>query len=353
MLRRLARIGFGPGKGPSGPLTRATRRVALLIGLGLAFLVVTTIYEAVATANERARFPPPGRLVDVGGYRLHLRCDGRGSPTVVLESGGGMTSNEWELVQPEIAKFTRVCSYDRRGLGWSESGPPGDPVEVLHRLLTTAAVSGPYAIVGHSYGSGLALRFAYRFPNEVQGMVLAAASYPDEEVQRIAADRSEQDERYSQIYAWTTRTGLLRITPERYLPEILRVYFGLLRRYLPPKTAECEIAFLHQTRHVQAFHTERGWPTPKEGMEEVAACKRGFGDMPLVVLSEKWVYSPDPGEQETAEARREEERQRRLAGMSSRGRKLDLESGHLIPLESPAAVVDAVRGVVLTSRSGR
>src|SRR4051794_34339043 len=112
-LRQLARIGLG------------------LIASVVILLVVTTIHGAVATTNERARFRPPGRLVDVGGYRLHLHCEGRGSPTVVLESGGGMTSNEWTLVQPDIAKFPRVCSYDRAALGGSESGPPLDPIEVL------------------------------------------------------------------------------------------------------------------------------------------------------------------------------------------------------------------------------
>jgi hypothetical protein len=138
------------------PLQQLARASFGLITFMLALLLVTTVYEAVATTNERARFQAPGRLVDVGGYRLHLRCAGQGSPTVLLESGSGMTSNEWTLVQPEVAKFTRVCSYDRSGFGWSESGPPADPVEVLHVLLGNAAVSGPYAIVGHSYGSGLA-----------------------------------------------------------------------------------------------------------------------------------------------------------------------------------------------------
>jgi pimeloyl-ACP methyl ester carboxylesterase len=289
--------------------------------------------------------------VDVGGYRLHLRCDGQGSPTVVLESGSGMTSNEWTLVQPEVAKFTRVCSYDRSGFGWSESGPPADPVEILHILLGNAAVSGPYAIVGHSYGSGFARRFAYRFQNEVKGMVLTATSYPDEDVQQVAANTSKQDMRYSEFFAWTTRLGLLRITPETFLPEMLRVYFGYLRQYLPPKTAECEIAFLHQTRHVQSFMIERARPTPKEEIEDVAACTRGFGNMPLVVLSEKWVYSPNADGQEKEEARREAERQARLAALSTRGKKIDLESGHLIPLESPSAIVDAVRHVVLTAQS--
>jgi pimeloyl-ACP methyl ester carboxylesterase len=328
------------------------------IGLGLIVFVVvllgvTTIHGVVATANERARFRPAGRLVDVGGYRLHLHCEGQGSPTVVLESGGGMTSNEWTLVQPEAAKFTRVCSYDRAGLGWSESGPPADPVEALHALLRKGEILGPYAIVGHSYGSGLALRFAYRFPNEVKGMVLTAASYPDEEVGRFVAEMSTRGRPYLEMYAWCTRLGLMRITPERRLPDMLRVYFGFLRKYLPPKTAECEIAFLHQTRHVQSFVVERGRPTPNEQIEEAAACTRRFGEMPLVVLSEKWVYSSAVTEQEKEEARREDERQTRLAGLSSQGQKIDLESGHLIPLENPSAVVDAVRHVVLSARAAK
>jgi pimeloyl-ACP methyl ester carboxylesterase len=219
----------------SRPLGRFSGIGLGLIAFVLALLLVTTIYGAVVTANERASFPPPGRLVDVGGYRLHLRCEGQGRPTVVLESGSGMTSNEWTLVQPEIAKFTRVCSYDRSGFGWSESDPPADPVKVLHDLLGNGAVPGPYAIVGHSYGSSLARRFASRFPSEVKGMVLAATSYPDEEIQRIAVDTSVQGRIYFEIYAWSTRLGLMRITPERYLPEMLRVYFGFLRQYLRRK----------------------------------------------------------------------------------------------------------------------
>jgi pimeloyl-ACP methyl ester carboxylesterase len=334
-LRQLARISFG------------------LITFGIALIVVTTIYQAIATASERARFPAPGRLVDVGGYRLHLRCEGQGSPTVVLESGGGMSSNEWALVQPEVTKFTRVCSFDRSGLGWSDRGPPSDPVDVLHVLLRNGAISGPYVIVGHSYGCGLVRRFAYRFPREVTGMVLAATSYPDEDVQRLAAEASERDMRYLKIYAWTTRLGLARVTPERFLPEMARAYFGFLRERLPPKAAESEIAFLRQTNHVQSMADERQHPTPIEESEDAAACRQGFGDMPLVILTEKWVYSSDAGEQEKEQARSEDKRQTRLAGLSSRGKKIDLDSGHLIPLENPSAVVDAIRHVALAARGLR
>ena len=124
-LRQLARISLG------------------LITFVLVVLVVTTIYEAIATANERARFPAPGSRLDVCGSRLHLRCTGQGRPTVALVTGGGMSSNEWALVQPEVAKFTRVCSYDRTGYGWSDAGPSADPVEVLHVLLRNGGISGP------------------------------------------------------------------------------------------------------------------------------------------------------------------------------------------------------------------
>ena len=263
-----------------------------------------------------------------------------------------MSSNEWALVQPEVTSFTRVCSYDRAGYGWSDSGPPADAVEVLHVLLRNGAISGPYVMVGHSYGSSLVRRYGYRFPDQIAGMVLTATSYPDEEVRRTAAD-AKRYRRFFEIYAWATRMSLLRIVPKRLLPDMFRVYVGLLRKYLPLEAAESEVAFLHQTKHVQSLVSAADLPTPIEEDEDAAACSRGFGNIPLVVLTEKWVYSPDGGEQEKEQARREGDRQTRLAGLSSRGKKIDLDSGHLIPLECPAAVIDAIRDVVLTIRQMR
>ena len=94
-----------------------------LIGCAIVVVVLSTMYQAIATAKEQARFPIPGKLVDVGGYRLHLRCEGMGNPTVVFESGFGMSSNEWALVQPEVTRSTRTCTYDRTGYGWMIAGP--------------------------------------------------------------------------------------------------------------------------------------------------------------------------------------------------------------------------------------
>jgi pimeloyl-ACP methyl ester carboxylesterase len=323
-----------------------------LLGCLLVVIALSTTYQVTATTRERTRFSNPGRLVDVGGYRLHLRCDGFGSPTVVFESGFGMTSNAWALVQPEVAKFTRVCSYDRTGYGWSEGGPDADPVGVLHVLLRNGSVFEPYVMVGHSYGCEVVRRYAFRFPDEVAGIVLAATSYPDEETLKYAK-MDEHERRFFQLYGWSVRTGLLRMIPERFLPEMLRVYTGLLRKYLPPNAAESEVTFLRQTRHVQSLVSEAAHPNLGEEMEDVAGCHRGLGNMPLIVLAEKWVYSPTPTEQEKEEARREDARQARLASLSSRGKKIDVDAGHLIPLERPAVVIDAIRDVVLTAREMR
>ena len=131
-----------------------------LIGL-LIFLVVLlvtgAIYQAVASANDLKKYPPPGTLIDMGGYKLHLYCTGErktSQPTVVLEAGSGSASPDWGLVQPEIAKVTRVCSYDRAGYGWSDPGPlPRTSqrfAEELHTLLDKAGEEGPYITFGAS-----------------------------------------------------------------------------------------------------------------------------------------------------------------------------------------------------------
>ena len=106
--------------------------------------------------SVETREPPPGKLVDIGGYQLHINCTGKGSPTVILEAGLGGDSRSWHEVQPEIAEFAQVCSYDRAGLGWSDPGPKPRTsqqiVKELHRLLAKADIQSPYVLVGHSFG---------------------------------------------------------------------------------------------------------------------------------------------------------------------------------------------------------
>src|SRR5215207_4765289 len=148
-------------------------------GLGglvaLCFLVAAAgfTYQTIATEQDKAAYPPPGQLVDVGGHRLHIQCVGTGSPTVITESGLGGTSLDWSLVQPAVAQTTRICSYDRAGWGWSDPGPSprtsGRIVEELRSLLAAAGIAGPYVLVGHSVGGLHAQLFASRYAPEWRG----------------------------------------------------------------------------------------------------------------------------------------------------------------------------------------
>ena len=127
----------------------------------------------MAEAADAKAYPMPGQLIDVGGHRLHLNCTGSGSPTVVLEPGGGGMSSDLGWIAPAVARDTRVCVYDRAGRGWSEpADTPQDGAQIatdLHTLLHRANVPGPYVLAGHSFGGLYVLTFAARYPDEVAG----------------------------------------------------------------------------------------------------------------------------------------------------------------------------------------
>src|SRR3954451_15791966 len=179
-----------------GPFStwRLARRVLRGIGKGLAALVgliailalAGASYEAIAATGDARHYPPAGQLVDVGGFRLHIDCVGTGSPTVVLDAGLGGSSLDWSLVQSELGRSTRVCAYDRAGMGWSDPGPqprtPGQIARELHTLLTNAGIAGPYVLVGHSLAGKNVRLFALQHPDQVAGMVLvdARSEYVDD-----------------------------------------------------------------------------------------------------------------------------------------------------------------------------
>ena len=126
-------------------------------------------------ASSLQKYPPPGGLVDIGGRKLHLHCTGNGNPTVILMAGGGAFSVDWALVQPKVAERTRVCSYDRAGLAWSDPGPAEETVEEtvsdLHTLLQAASERGPYVLVGASIGGIFIQAFQRAFPRDVAALV--------------------------------------------------------------------------------------------------------------------------------------------------------------------------------------
>src|SRR5262245_29608868 len=142
-------------------------------------------------------FAPPGCLVDVGGFRLHMNCAGRGTPAVILESALGGSCLSWSLVQPEVARFAHVCSYDRAGFGWSDAGPlprtASRIADELRTLLDRAGIAPPFLLVGHSFG-GLVMRiFARLHRDQVSGLVLVDPAHPEDWVTPAPKEQEKID----------------------------------------------------------------------------------------------------------------------------------------------------------------
>jgi pimeloyl-ACP methyl ester carboxylesterase len=188
-------------------------RRALLTGCAIVFFLVLAgaTYQGVATALERRQFHHPGRLVDVGGHQLHLYCVGSGSPTVVLEAPATAMSSAWAWVQPDVQKTTRVCSYDRAGLGWSEAGdapftPQAVPAE-LHELLQRAGEHPPYVMAGAELGAAFASLYASKYPDDTAALVVIAPPGP-----WSGSSPSTSAARFLSVSPWLARTGVLRAT---------------------------------------------------------------------------------------------------------------------------------------------
>src|SRR5260370_13173632 len=194
------------------------RRAGLGIISVLALLIfVGAAWQYVGNRRDLRNYPPPGQLVDIGGHRLHLWCVGIGYPVVVMDAGLGGSSLDWSRVQPQVAKSTRVCSYDRAGMGWSDAGTrPRTGMRIageLHALLRAANVPGPYGLLGHSSG-GLHVRlFSSTYPEDVAGMVLVDAAHEDAS-RRMPAEAGAQGDSSFVLYlhAFLTAVGYARIT---------------------------------------------------------------------------------------------------------------------------------------------
>ena len=195
-----------------------TLYVPRLVRAALALVVLLALagatYQGVTTSLERRRLPHPGRLVSVGGHQLQIHCTGAGSPTVVLEAPAAGLSASWSRVQAGLTPLTRVCSYDRAGLGWSERGDgPFDPALVpseLRALLDGAREPAPYVIVGDGLGATFAAAFSAQFPD-----VTAAAVLLDPPDRDKASPDREVLGRVPDALPWLARVGLLRLTGVR------------------------------------------------------------------------------------------------------------------------------------------
>jgi len=230
---------------------RWTRRVlAGLVLLLVALVVAGAAYQAIATANDEAAYPPPGRMVDVGGFRLHVLCEGTaiaGRPTVLLESGLGTSTPAWVRVQTEVAHHTRVCAYDRAGIGWSESSPnPRDARHIageLHTLLKNAGIAPPYVLAGHSSGGIYARAYQRLYPADVTGMVLLE---PTPEAFARSSEMSRAD------YESNRRT--LSVTPVLATLGVIRL-LSVCREWIP-----ADFPALQRAQNIALCARSRSWP---------------------------------------------------------------------------------------------
>jgi len=216
-------------------------------------------------------------MVDVGGYSLHINCVGQGAPAVVLDAGSGAMSAHWALVQRGVSNTTRVCAYDRAGMGWSEMGPePRDAKQIsseLHALLKGANIEGPYVLVGHSFGGLYMQTYAARYPDEVAGVCLVESSHPDQFSYRPVSRDSYEPQK--QLFA--VRSLLARI-------GVVRLFYNLFPAppELPPQQREQIDALSPSTRQVSTTALELR-ATPQTVTQTRSL--RSLGDKPLAVVS--------------------------------------------------------------------
>jgi len=325
-----------------------------ICGIGIAVVVVLflglALNQHIALSRFREHTPPPGQLVDVGGHKMHIRCAGSGTPTVVIDAGNACFGLEWTPIQERLAETTRVCTYDRAGYGWSEAGPsPRDGATIateLHALLQAAGEPGPYVLVGHSLGGIHARLYAAQYPDEVVGLVLV-----DTAVEYTISAEREAEMRTSigfyQVMHLLTGSGLLRVLgplsgegsmPEtaRKLPSALQeTYLNLLLDPQQYTTAIAEMAQLPETLRQTG---------------EAMSGARPLDDRPLIVLTAGQRMAPGstpfddrrvPVGQEIIDA------QGTLAALSSQGEQRVIEqSGHQVHLDAPDAVIVAVHDVI-------
>ena len=298
----------------------------------IAVALAAAVSGAPVVASETES--PPGTLVGVGLHRLHIHCTGRGSPTVVFESGLGGTSLDWVRVQPEVSRLTRACSYDRAGYGWSERGPEPRHADriarELARLLVRANVPPPYLLVGHSFG-GLAIRlFAARQERRaVAGLVLVDATH-EHQFQRLES---------AGVRMPMAPTGRRFVIANHWLVA------SALPDSLKPLAQRLALA----RKAIRTLYGELG--SLRRSARQVGSIRRA-PDAPVIVLAR----SPrrDTGDGHNRLDGTWLDLQRELAGTMTNGSfQVVRGSGHYIHLERPERVVGAILAIVDRYRADR
>jgi pimeloyl-ACP methyl ester carboxylesterase len=337
------------------------RRVVLAVAAFMLLLLLAgATYQAIGNWRDAQRFPQQGKTVQAGRLKLNLDCRGQGAPTVILEGGVGEPAFSWFKVQPEVARFTRVCAYDRAGYGWSDAGPEPRTSDQIARelraLLDVAGERGPYVMVGHSSGGFNVRVFAARYQSDVSGVVLVDASHEDQmsRMQNVLSPSAQAKEKESEEGdKWLERIAplLIDVGVQRLA---MKAGLGPPVAYLTTEQME-ELTYLNvQSKARQAISSEANH------FEDSATEVRAAGnlrDRPLIVLSGGKDEDDDPALTQT-----DRDAQRNLwinvlqteqTHLSTSGRQIILpDSGHMIPLERPDAVASAIHDVWMAARRG-
>ena len=328
------------------------------MGYALCLLILfagAPTYQFLSSRRDWQEFPPPGELIDVGGFHLHLYCAGErmtGKPIIILEGGLGAPSLMWSAAQPEIARQTRVCSYDRAGYAWSESSPnPRTALQVtreLHTLLERAGEKPPYIMVGHSFG-GIVIRiFTAEYPDEVSGLILADARHEDffkrmPPEYLISDQNNYQRAKYLKLF---TPLGFTRIAGQLGYLEGFDSYLAPLPDDVKK---EAWALMIYNPRHWATSVAERD--ALKESYQQVrlASLPR---NIPLIVLTaengtDAWRYSPTPVDDEARSIWMG--MQEELSRLSTRGQWIIVkDAGHYVYFDEPGAQPGAIVAAIKT-----
>jgi pimeloyl-ACP methyl ester carboxylesterase len=314
--------------------------IMVLLGVG-ALSAAAAAVQALLELRDASRHPPPGQMVDVGGRRLHVLCKGDApGPTVVIEQGLAGPSILWWPVQDAVAQFARVCTYDRAGFHWSDPAPGErnmlDAVHDLHAVLTRAKIPGPYVLVGHSYGGPLVRVFAREYPNEVAGLVLVDT--PDESIvfRKSFDDYNRGLRRMFAVMQAAASVG------------VLRWVFTL--RPEPSLGPDARAAFAAMFGRAGQFRAARN---DSRALERIPPQLRGpggfgtLGSMPLSVITHGQPFQGPAVALEDGWS----EAQRNLARLSSNSELVvAANSNHMVNLDEPQVVVEAIRRVHAAAR---
>jgi pimeloyl-ACP methyl ester carboxylesterase len=292
----------------------------------------------------------PGQRVDIGGRSLHLYCSGEGPVTVLLENGLGGNYAAWRLVQPSIAQFARVCNYDRAGMGWSDPSDRPTRAEFvtddLHKLVSVAGLKPPFVLVGWSAGGVFVRRYYADYPGGVIGMVLVDSSHEQQRHRLADPGNAAQQQR--------TANQQLMVCRALAWTGVVRASGAMKEMAAPlhmPADQEAEmIAMENRTNYCAGIaHESHGF----EYDVSQASPPTSLGDLPLVVLTRGRASSPKDFPTPLSQAALDEidqswlTLQNELAVLSTHSAHRSIkDSGHAIPIQAPAAVVDAVRDIV-------